>query len=227
MPRRKRPKRDPAEPTLALGYVRVSTAEQHSSGAGLQDQRRAIAAECEQRGWKLLRTYEDENGASGRNLRRPALQEALETLSAGRAHVLVCLKLDRLSRSVHDFSGLLQQAELEGWSIVVLDVNVDTSAPSGRLMATVVSGFAEYERLLISERTKRALAIKRAEGVKLGRPRTVPDEVRDYIAAMRADGLTLRAIAETLNDEGVATGQGGSRWFASTVGGVLKRDHDE
>jgi DNA invertase Pin-like site-specific DNA recombinase len=205
-----------------VGYVRVSTAEQHASGAGLQDQRRAIRDECGRRGWKLLRNYQDANGASGRNLRRPALQQALEALSAGRAHVLVTSKLDRLSRSVLDFASLMQQAERERWSIVVLDVNVDTSTPSGEMMANVVAAFAQYERRLISERTKRALAVKKAEGVKLGRPRTVPDEVRDYIVSMREHGLSLRAIAETLNDEGVATGQGGSRWYASVVGGVLK-----
>jgi DNA invertase Pin-like site-specific DNA recombinase len=118
----------------------------------------------------------------------------------------------------------MAQAEREGWSIVVLDVAVDTSTPSGEMMANVVAAFAQYERRLISERTKRALAVKRAEGVKLGRPRTVPDEVRDYIASMRTQGLTLRAIADRLNVESVATGQGGSRWYASVVGAVLKRD---
>lgn len=224
MPRGKRPKRDATEPTIAVGYVRVSTAEQHASGAGLRDQRRAVRDECERHGWKLLRTYQDANGASGRNLRRPALQEALEVCATGRAHVLVTSKLDRLSRSVLDFASLMQQAEREGWSIVVLDVNVDTSTPSGEMMANVVAAFAQYERRLISERTKRALAVKRAEGVTLGRPRTVPDDVRDYISSMRAQGLTLRAIAETLNDEGIPTGQGGSRWYASVVGAVLKRD---
>jgi DNA invertase Pin-like site-specific DNA recombinase len=224
MPRRKRPQRDSTEPTLAVGYVRVSTAEQNASGAGLRDQRRAIRDECERRSWKLLRTYQDANGVSGRNLRRPALQEALQALTTGKAHVLVTSKLDRLSRSVLDFASLMQQAESEGWSIVVLDVNVDTSTPSGEMMANVVAAFAQYERRLISERTKRALAVKKAQGVKLGRPRTVPDEVRERIASLRAEGLTLNAIAETLDDEGVPTGQGGSRWFASVVSAVLKRD---
>ena len=224
MPRGKRTKRDATEPTLAVGYVRVSTAEQHASGAGLEDQRRAVRAECERRGWKLLRTYEDANGASARNLRRPALQEALEALSSGKAHVLVASKLDRLSRSVIDFATLMAQAEREGWSIVVLDVNVDTSTPSGTFMANVVAASAQYERELISERTKRALAVKQAEGVKLGRPRTVPDEVRTRIASLRAEGLSLRAIADKLNAEGVPTGQGGSRWYASAVSAVLKRD---
>jgi DNA invertase Pin-like site-specific DNA recombinase len=244
MPRSKRPTRNAAEPTIAVGYVRVSTAEQHASGAGLEDQRRAVRDECERRGWKLLRTYEDANGASGRNLRRPALQEALQALSAGRAHVLVTSKLDRLSRSVIDFATLMQQAEREHWSIVVLDVAVDTSTPSGEMMANVVAAFAQYERRLISERTKRALAVKQAEGrrddcpdcersvgacrthasVKLGRPRTVPDEVRNYIASLRAQGLSLRAIAATLTDERVPTGQGGARWYASVVRAVLERD---
>ena len=209
---------------IAVGYARVSTTEQYVSGAGLEDQRQLIAAECERRAWRLLRTYEDANGASGRNLRRPALTEALTELSEGRASVLVASKLDRLSRSVLDFASLMAQAESEHWSIVVLDVNVDTSTPSGSLMANVVAAFAEYERRLISQRTKAGLAVKKAEGVVIGRPRTVPDEVRTHIASLRAQGLSYPAVANALNDEGVPTGQGGVRWYASTVRAVLKRD---
>jgi len=206
-----------AGPLVAVGYVRVSTNEQAESGAGLTAQRSAIRSECERRGWELAHVYSDRNGASGKNLRRPALLEALASLSRGEAHVLVTSKLDRLSRSVLDFASLMQQAEREGWSIVVLDVNVDTSTPSGEMMANVVAAFAQYERRLISERTKRALAVKQAEGVQLGRPRSVPDAVRQRIVLMRALGMTFRAIADTFNEEGVPRGQNGARWHASTV----------
>ena len=142
-------------------------------------------------------------------------------LRSGQASVLVTAKLDRLSRSVLDFAALMARAEREGWAIVVLDVNVDTSTPSGEMMANVVAAFAQYERRLISERTRRALAVKRAEGVQLGRPRSIPDEVRSRIAAMRSHGLTYRAIADALNADDVPRGQQGIKWWPSTIQHVL------
>jgi DNA invertase Pin-like site-specific DNA recombinase len=208
-------------PRTAVGYVRVSSAGQAESGAGLTDQRRAIRAECDRRGWTLADVYAD-NGASGGNIdRRPALREVLDALCTGEASVLVTAKLDRLSRSVLDFASLMARAEREGWAIVVLDVNVDTSTPSGEMMANVVAAFAQYERRLISERTRRALAVKQAEGVRLGRPRSIPDEVRSRITSMRSYGFSYRAIADALNADDVPRGQQGSQWWPSTIQNVL------
>jgi len=207
---------------IAAGYVRVSTAGQSQSGAGLTDQRRVIREECDRRGWTLATIYSD-NGASGGSIDgRPALQEALDALRTGRASVLVTAKLDRLSRSVLDFASLMARAEREGWAIVVLDVSVDTSTASGEMLAHVVASFAQFERRLVSDRTKRALAVKRAEGVQLGRPRTIPDDVRSRITAMRSDGLTLKAIADALNADEIPRGQNGTRWWPSTVQYVLE-----
>jgi DNA invertase Pin-like site-specific DNA recombinase len=208
-------------PRTAVGYVRVSSLGQVESGAGLTDQRRAIRTECDRRAW-VLSTVCADNGASGGSIdRRPALREALDTLRSGQASVLVTAKLDRLSRSVLDFAALMARAEREGWAIVVLDVNVDTSTPSGEMMANVVAAFAQYERRLISDRTKRALAVKQAEGVRLGRPRSIPDEVRFQIASMRCSGLSYRAIAAALNADDVPRGQRGIKWWPSTIQNVL------
>src|SRR5207237_5352333 len=172
-------------------------------------------------GWKLCHVCSDD-AASGRSIdRRPALRAALDMLCRGQASVLVTAKLDRLSRSVLDFASLMARAEREGWAIVVLDVNVDTSTPSGEMMAHVVSSFAQYERRLISERTRRALAVKKAEGVQLGRPRSIPNAVRSRIIAMRSDGLTYRAIADMLNVDDVPRGHRGSKWWPSTIQNVL------
>ncbi|HEY5011433.1 MAG TPA: recombinase family protein [Acidimicrobiia bacterium] len=206
----------------AVGYVRVSTAGQSESGAGLADQRRVIGSECDRRGWDLARVCADD-GASGRSIdRRPALQEALDALAAGDVSVLVTAKLDRLSRSVLDFASLMARAERDGWAIVVLDVNVDTSTPSGEMMANVVAAFAQYERRLISERTKRALAVKRAEGVQLGRPRSIPGVVRQRIAEMRHEGLSYQRIADVLNAADVPRGQNGVKWWPGTIHRVLE-----
>ena len=80
-----------------LGYVRVSTEEQSDSGAGLEAQRRAIAAECKRRGWQLVEVIEDA-GFSAKDLKRPGIREALRVLEEGDAKALVAAKLDRRSR---------------------------------------------------------------------------------------------------------------------------------
>jgi DNA invertase Pin-like site-specific DNA recombinase len=176
-----------------------------------------MRAECEHRGWELVRVATDA-GASGKSLNgRPELTDALDALDADEADVLLAAKLDRVSRSVLDFAALMARADRRGWRIVVLDVNVDTTSATGELMATVVAAFAQYERRLIGQRTRDALAVKRAAGVVLGRPRTLDPALRERIIAERASGRSLRAIAEALTAEGVPTAQGGARWYASTV----------
>jgi Recombinase len=76
---------------------------------------------------------------------------------------------------------------------------------------------------LIGQRTREALAAKKASGVRLGRPPTVPQTVVCRIQRLRARGLSLRAIADELNESKVATAQGGKQWYAATVRGVLAR----
>jgi len=206
-----------------VGYVRVSTEEQSASGLGLKAQRSAIKSEAERRGWVLVDIYED-RAASGKSLKgRPALTEALAQIERGEAEGLVVAKLDRLSRSLLDFAALMETSRKRGWSMVALDLGIDTTTPNGELLANVMSSFAQFERRLIGQRTKDALAVKRAEGVRLGRPVAVSDDVTQTMAVMRSRGLSLRAIAEELNASDVPTVGGGKKWHASTVQAVLRR----
>src|SRR5687768_6703562 len=117
-----------------LGYVRVSTDEQGMSGAGLEAQRQAILAECRRRGWELVEVVED-RGYSARDLKRPAIRAALEELERGRADGLVVAKLDRLSRSMLDFTAIMGKAQKQSWALVALDCAVDTTTPAGEAMA--------------------------------------------------------------------------------------------
>jgi DNA invertase Pin-like site-specific DNA recombinase len=203
-----------------IGYMRVSTEEQAESRAGLEAQRAAILAEAERRGWHLVEVIEDA-GFSGKSLKRPGIATALEALRRHRADALVVAKLDRLSRSLLDLAGLMETATREHWALVALDVNVDTSTPSGKAMASMMGVFAQLERDLIGQRTREALAVKRREGVQLGRPRLLPEAVVARIVAERAEGAALQLIADRLTAEGVPGGQGGQRWYASTVRAVL------
>jgi DNA invertase Pin-like site-specific DNA recombinase len=98
----------------------------------------------------------------------------------GDAKALVVAKLDRLSRSLLDFAGLMAKAQKQGWGVIALHVQVDTSTASGEAMANLLATFAQFERRLIGQRTKEALAIKRASGVRLGR--LPPSRVRSCSA---------------------------------------------
>jgi DNA invertase Pin-like site-specific DNA recombinase len=206
----------------AVGYVRVSTAEQVDSGAGLAAQRAAIEAACAAKGWTLVGVCED-GGASGGSLTgRRGMAEALVMLGSGEADVVVAAKLDRFSRSVSDFAGLIEQAKRGGWALAALDVDIDMTTPTGELMATVIAAMAQYEHRLIGQRTRDALAARRAEGVRLGRPRSLPDEVVARIVARHAAGASQSAIARELDADAVPTAHGGRRWRQSSVAAVLQ-----
>jgi len=206
--------------TAVLAYLRVSTEEQAVSGLGLADQRAAINAEAQRRGWDAVE-YVTDDGYSAKSLARPGIADALERLRAGKAGVLVVSKLDRLSRSLLDFASLMAQAEREGWRLVVLDMQIDTTQPSGELMAHVLASFAHYERRIIGQRTSNALQQLKAQGVRLGRPRVMAQDVTERIVSEREEGRTLAAIADGLNADAVPTSRGGAKWYPSTVKAAL------
>jgi DNA invertase Pin-like site-specific DNA recombinase len=200
----------------------VSTDEQAQSGAGLAAQRAAIEAEAERRSWVIVDWFTDV--ASGKEMkRRPQLAGALDAMRNGQASTLVVSKLDRLSRSVLDFATILANAQVHGWKLVTLDIGVDTSTPTGELLVGMLANFAQWERRLISQRTTDALAQKKIQGVRIGRPASVPTEIVERIHAARVDGQTLTAIAEALAADEVPTAHGGARWYASTVRAILAR----
>lgn len=208
-----------------IAYLRVSTEEQVASGAGLDAQRATIAQECERRGVELAATYEDA-GASGKSLGgRLALAEALHRLATGEASVLIVAKLDRLARSVADFATLVRQAESEGWAILACDLGLDMTTPTGGLLANVTASVAEWERQVIAQRTREALAAKRAAGVRLGRPRLLDPSVADEIHRSRASGETLQAIANRLNATGITT-PSGKNWSPTLVRKVALQRSD-
>jgi DNA invertase Pin-like site-specific DNA recombinase len=167
--------------------------------------------------WEIVR----DEGVSAGSLNRPALLSALQRLDQGDATMLLAYRLDRLSRSVSDFSGLLDRSRRKSWRLVVCDVDVDTGTPSGEFLVNVVAAAAQFERRLIGQRTREGMAQRRAEGVHLGRPPSVSSDVIDQIRRLRSAGASLRTVANQLNAEGVPTAHGGRAWYASTVSSVL------
>lgn len=208
---------------LALAYVRVSTLDQVEEGASLAAQETALKAEAERRGWDVEIVVEA--GRSAKDIDgRPALVDTIARLNAGRADYLMCVRLDRLSRSVRDFAGVVEDARKHGWGLVLQSPALDLSDPAGEFTANVLASAAQYERRLISARTKEGMAQRKFEGVHLGRA-TDPAMLPIYrrVVEMRRAGGTLTGIAQTLTAEGVPTARGGA-WAPATVKRMLESE---
>ena len=208
------------EGRTALAYLRVSTDEQD---AGLDAQRATIAAEAAKRGLELVAEYVD-HGISGTTppKDRPALSAALSQLADARADRLIVAKLDRLARSTIDALALDDAARSQGWATVFGDLDIDTGTAAGKLVLTNFAALAQFERDRIAERTREALAVKRAQGVRLGRPSVLPAGIVARIVAERQAGSSLRAIANGLTRDGIPTARGGDRWQVSAIQAVLR-----
>src|SRR5205807_2492288 len=162
----------------------------------------AIRNELGRREWSLERIEMDVASGSSTS-KRPGLERALAAMITGHAEALVVSKVDRLTRSLLDFAAILEHSRQHGWQLIALDLGVDTTTPTGEMMANILAVFAQFERRLISQRTRDALVAKRRAGVTLGRPSVLPGEVVRQIEEWRAAGTTLAAIAERLNADAV------------------------
>lgn len=209
--------------TAMIGYLRVSTEEQTNSGLGLDAQRDTIQRYADAHDWDVI-WYEDA-GLSAKSLARPQLQAALDRLNVfpKRREVegIVVAKLDRLSRSVVDFAGVLDLARARKWALVAIDLGVDTSTPTGELVANVMTSVAQWERRVIGERTSAAMQAAKRQGRHMGRVSALPRATGERLMTLRATA-TLAATAMQLNTEGLATATGGT-WTANAVGKAQAR----
>lgn len=206
---------------LLVPYRRVSTREQADRGAGLDAQRTQIGFGLQMREATAVTWDCVDRGKSGKNLKRDGLDTALKLIEAGEAGGIIVSKLDRLSRSLLDFAYLMARADKEGWNIVILDLGVDLRTPAGKAMAQMLAIFAEFERNVISQRTKDGLAEKRSQGVILGRRRTMSNELLAAIIGMYQSEGTYSAVARWLNEAQVPTEQGGKMWYPMVISKVV------
>ncbi len=173
-------------------------------------------------GWDI-EVVADE-GLSAKTLNRPGLTSALARLDRREADFLVAVRLDRISRSVSDFAGLLDRATRKGWGLVLQSPNIDTSDPAGRFTVNVLASAAQYDREHIGARTREGMAQRKAEGVTLGRPRKLAPELLEEIKARHAAGESMNAIASELTSNGTPTAHGGAKWYAATIRKILQRE---
>src|SRR5215472_5825642 len=145
-------------------YVRVSTNEQNTGG-----QERALREYVARRGWNVHKVYRDQ-GLSGVNSKRPALDELLKDCRRGSIDVLLVWKFDRLARSLNSLIVCLEMCRSFGIDFASVTECVDTSLASGELVFQMIGAVAQFERSLIAERVKAGLANAHANGKVLGRP---------------------------------------------------------
>jgi DNA invertase Pin-like site-specific DNA recombinase len=200
-----------------IGYVTVSPeGRQDEADSGV----RQVEDACERAAWELVEVVTDRE--SGRGLERPGLAYALQQIAEGNARGLVVSDLRRLSRSIVDLGALMEWFRDAGAGLVALDLGVDTSTPGGHEVAATLITLGDWERERIARRTRSGLAEVRASGRPTGRP-AVSDrpELVERITAMRSANMTLQAIADQLNSEGVPTLRGGAMWRPSSVQAAL------
>ncbi len=218
-----------------VAYLRVSTDKQGCNGLGIDVQRSSITNYLNGGAWELLREYVEVE--SGKNSNRPQLQEAMSECRRTGA-TLIIAKLDRLSRDP-DFIGMMMNGGIDFVACDMPDANKFTI----RIMAAL----AEKEREMISERTKAALQAAKAKGIKLGKPENATPEGRSkgiasslevrqkkadkfsvemkpIVMGLQEQGMSLRQIAEQLNERSILTSRGKkSKWTPTAVKNVIDR----
>jgi peptidoglycan hydrolase-like protein with peptidoglycan-binding domain/DNA invertase Pin-like site-specific DNA recombinase len=204
---------EPGNKVLALGYVSVP-ANKELQSSDFDAQLGAIDRYCDQQGWELVEVVRDVD-AGARDLERQGLLYALDKIGRGEAECIIVAELGRLSRSAADLGGVLDRLKRTGGRLVALDLGLDTASPEGRVAAQALASVSSWEH----ERSRKGLAAAAAGSTATAEPQVVQDvpALKRRIAAMREEGMTLQAIADVLNAEGVPTLRGGSQWRPSSV----------
>jgi DNA invertase Pin-like site-specific DNA recombinase len=218
-----------------VSYLRVSTDGQGRSGLGLEAQRQAVAAHVAQAGGEVVAEFREVE--SGKRADRPQLAAALASCRTRRA-VLIIAKLDRLARNARFLLSVVEGSGEAG--VVFCDLPTVPAGPVGKFLVTQMAAVAELEAGLTSQRTRAALAVVKARGVRLGNPspemaaaarrarsRQVAARATDVLALVRqvqAEGASsLRAIATELHAHGVRTPMGKEQWSPGQVRRLLAR----
>ncbi len=213
----------------AVGYIRVSTEEQARDGVSLDNQRKRIEAFCVAKDWDLTHIYVDE-GKTGSNLKREGVQKLTHDCKAHRFDIVVIYKLDRLTRSVKDLGYLIELFDKSSVSFSSVSDNFDTTTANGKLVLHILGSVAQWERDIISGRTKDALAHKKSErqiysplplGFEAGEDgRLIENQtelaVVKKIRKLRRAGASYQRIADKLNSAGI-TAKRGSKWYSASV----------
>jgi DNA invertase Pin-like site-specific DNA recombinase len=204
-------------PTRALGYASAPADDENHAAHTLEEQAKAIDSICARLGLSLVEVVRERAPKSGKALDRAGVSYLVERLAAGDATCLVVTGLDRLSQSVAELGKLVEWLAKSEIRLVAVDLGLDTANPGGQTAARALASVAGWEQERLSERTRKGLAAARASREGSGGSETNWTAIRQRIALMRENGMTLQAIADVLNQEGVPTIRGGTTWRPSSV----------
>ncbi|HEY7453610.1 MAG TPA: recombinase family protein [Thermoleophilaceae bacterium] len=201
----------------AIGYATVP-ADLEGHADALRTQGEAIERRCRELGIELVEVVREREPRTGKALDRAGLSFLIERVAAGDAGCLVVTGLERLSRSVAELGGIVQWLEQNSVRLIAVELDFDTAGPGGHTTARALASVADLEHERLSEQTRKGLAAARSRRrAASGAAGVDYVAIRRRIATMRADGMTLQAIADVLNAEGVPTQRGGAKWRPSSV----------
>ena len=210
------------DPRVAVAYLRASTDDQHLSPDA---QRAAIVAWAAREGVTVVSWHVDRGVSGAADLAdRPALADALGALRAHAAGLLVVAKRDRLARDVYLAAAIDRAVASSGSRVVSADGAANGDTPADAFLRSILDAAAQYGRAMIAARTRAALRVKIARGESTGEApygwradadgKLVPDVAEQAVVArvcaLRASGLSIRAIVAALTAEGVRTRSGGA-----------------
>lgn len=183
-------------------YLRVSTDDQT-----VENQRLDLQRVAEQRGWQVIETYVDQgiSGAKGRDA-RPAFDRLCNDAARGKINLIAAWALDRIGRSQRDVINFITDLPTQGVELYLHKEQIDSSSPIGKAALSILAAFAELELSRIRERVKAGLRRAKAQGKRLGRPRSITPDIESKIRALRAKKRGIHAIAKELK-VGVGTVQ--------------------
>ncbi|MDA0159170.1 peptidoglycan-binding protein [Solirubrobacter ginsenosidimutans] len=202
-------------PVDVVGYVAVARGKDRDRE--LDTGAQSVGSWCERRGWQLTRLVHDVEPASGRITDRPGLAYALDQIAAGRVAGLVLAHLGDLTHSATELAQLLQWLNQAEAFVIALDYDLDTSTAAGELAAGALIQIGGWERSRIADRTRPGLTAMQTGGANNHASVRDDPELSGRISAMRAQGMSLQAISDTLNAESVPTLRGGTHWRPSSV----------
>jgi DNA invertase Pin-like site-specific DNA recombinase len=195
--------------TAALGYQCVR-APARIGDPELTHQVDAIGEFCRRKGWNLLALLRDVEAKPRKGPAQPALINAIERLRSGEASCLVVAELRQLCPSVAELGGILEAVERANARVVSLEPPFDTGTPIGSTIGRMLTSVSGWERA-------RRAAMTAAARSKKGAAPDISSDLRRRIVRMRRAGMTLQAIADRLNQDGVPTMRGGAVWRPSSV----------
>lgn len=212
----------------AIVYARCSTEDQATEGVSLEVQISRCSAFCAMQGLQVVDVIQDPGVSGGKALgSRPGGKLLLQALQRGDASHVVCLRLDRAFRNATDALRTIETWEAEGTTFSMVDMGgiaLSTSGPMARCLMVVMAAFAELEVNMVKARTKAALAVKREQGIRLGRPPVRRDNDPPAVLAreLRAQGRSLRSIGGSLQAAGHLTPTGAAVWSVSQVARLVR-----